>query len=1023
MALSRCLRTAFLGSLLWTTQVGAQVPTGTVTGRVVDATSQAPVSGAAVSVGRRAARTDADGRFTIAGVPAGTDTVRARLVGYAPATQAVAVVAGRTVAVDLTLTAQAVGLAEIIVTGYGEQRAGNITGAVTQLSSAEFNTGRVISPQQLIQSKVAGVQVVDNNEPGGGLSIRIRGATSINASSDPLYVIDGVPVGQGAGGGLSLVGRDALNAISPNDIESITVLRDASSAAIYGANAANGVVLITTKRGAGGGPQLEYTTTFSASSITRTPDMLNAAQFQAAVEQYADSDNVAQLQNANTNWFRQVSRTAYGQDHNLAFSGVGERMNWRVSLGHLDQKGIIGGTKTRRTSLGLSYGQSLLTDNRLDLRANLKFARAAYDFTPGGVLSMAAQMGPTQPVIDPTSPTGYYEWPGYQLRSADNPVATLDLATDRGTHLRSIGSVRGEYRLPFIEGLRATLNLGYDVGRADRVTFEPSIMHSQIKFGTDGRIYRNNQSQTNSVLETYLNYAKAVSALPGNIDVVAGYSYQQEHGEYPWIEATGLSTDALGTDGIPSATSVRNGLFVEDYKLISFFGRASYNINDRYLAAVSVRHDGSSRFGPGNAWGTFPSFSLAWRLSEEPFLRSVSWLSDLKVRASWAMTGNQAFGNYLQYSTYTVSDPQATVQFGNTFVPTIRPSAVDPNIHWEETRATNLGIDFGVSNQRLSGSVEWYTKKTNDLIFTVPIAAGTNFSNYATTNIGSMSNQGIELTLNARVREGRGRGLDWIATLTASHNTNELTSINPFGGTALAQQILVGGISGAVGQTIQILRPGEPINSFYVYRQLYDTVRSSPTFGRPLQGRYVDQPTVLDSVACGGATPAAGCVGLYRPDGVINENDLVPFKDPAPKWIFGLSSYLTYGRFDLSFTARAYLGNYVYNNVASSNGSADRLTDISPWNVHASFLETNFSTPQYQSDYYLEDASFLRMDNVAVGYALTYHGRPMRAFAAVQNAFTITGYNGVDPTAGLNGIDNNIYPRSRTFSAGLNLRF
>ena len=410
------------------------------------------------------------------------------------------------------------------------------------------------------------------------------------------------------------------------------------------------------------------------------------------------------------------------------------------------------------------------------------------------MLSNAAQMGPTQPISDATSTTGYYEFPNSP--SPNNPLAIQNLASDQGTNLRGIGNAHGVYTMPFLPALRANLNLGFDIARADRETFIPSALGSEQKTGRQGYFYRNNHSQTNSVLEAYLHYASPLNFLPGNVDLTGGYSYQQEHGEYPEFQALGLSTDLLGPDGVPAATTTQNRLFVEDYKLISFFGRLNYNFADRYLVGLSLRRDGSSRFGEDNAWGTFPSLAVAWRISGESFMQGFGALSDLKLRASRATTGNQAFGNYQQYSTYTVGDGQTQVQFGNTFVNTIRPSAVDPNIHWEETRATNLGLDFGLWDQRVTGTFDWYSKKTQDLIFTVPTAAGTNFSNYVTTNIGDMSNTGFELGLNAKLREGRDRRLAWTVTLTASHNRNELTSINPFSASATAQQIPVGNIAG-----------------------------------------------------------------------------------------------------------------------------------------------------------------------------------------------------------------------------------
>ena len=990
-------------TVLWMAPLRAQAPNGTIRGRVTDGATQQPISGVSVAVGSRSALSQTDGRYLITGVPAGTDSVRAKLIGYAPVTQIVTVAGGDTVVVDLTMSAQAIGLSEIVVVGYGEQRLGNVTGAVSQITEDEFNTGRIISPAELIASKAPGVQVVDNNEPGGGLTVRIRGATSVNASSDPMYVIDGMPVGTGAGGGLGVAGRDPLNTVNPNEIESITVLRDASAAAIYGANAANGVVLIQTRAARGSRTLFEYTGSASTSQITRRPDMLNASQFQTAVQTYAPQ-NVAQLGTANTDWFSQVDQAAFGQDHNFSVSGVSESQNWRLSLGYLNQDGIIGGTNTQRASLGVNYGQRFFSE-RLDLKTNLKLTRAAYDFTPGGVLSNAVQMGPTQPITDATA-TGYYEFPN--TPSPNNPVAIQSLASDQGTNLRSIGNVRGAYTMPFLPALRANLNLGFDIARADRETFTPRALGAEQKSGRNGNLYRNNQSQTNSVLETYLNYTSPLHFMPGTVDLTGGYSYQQEHGEYPEVNLSGLSTDLLGPDGVPTAVTTQNRLFVEDYKLISFFGRLNWNLNDRYLVALSLRRDGSSRFGEGNAWGTFPSLAAAWRISEESFMRGFGALSDLKIRASRASTGNQAFGNYQQYSTYTVGDGQTQVQFGNTFINTIRPSAVDPNIGWEETRATNVGLDFGFWNQRVSGTFDWYSKKTTDLIFTVPTAAGTNLSNYVTTNIGDMSNTGFELSLGANVLEGREpRSLAWNVTLTASRNTNELTTINPFSPSATAQQIPVGFVAGGVGTTIQVLRPGEPINSFLVYRHI-----------RGPNGLPVFTDTDGDGTVEN--------IEIYQDldgNGVINNADLRPFHSPAPDWIFGLSNYMTYGKFDVGFTLRAYTGNYVYNNVASNLGSYAEVTRASPFNLHASVLETDFTTPQYLSDYYVEDASFLRLDNITVAYTLNVRGQPMRLFGTAQNAFTITGYSGVDPTSGLNGIDNNIYPRSRTFTFGMNVQF
>ena len=985
--------TCALLALSWTAPLVAQQPTHTIRGRITDNSTQQPIVGVVVTVGGRSAITQSDGRYTITGVPGGSDLLHARLIGYQPANQPVMVAGDETVVVDVALTPSAVGLSAVVVTGYGVQRVGDITGSVTAVSDSQFNTGRVVSPQMLIQSKVAGVQVVDNNDPGGGLSLRIRGPTSVTASSEPLYVVDGVPLGTGSGGGLS-AGRDPLNFLNPNDIQDMTVLRDASAAAIYGTNAANGVVLIQTKAGRGTqGSQFEYNSSASASSVTRLPDMLSSSQFAAAVAQYAPG-RVDSLRGVNTDWFSKIDRTAYGQEHNFSFTNGGADNSYRLSVGYLKQDGVIRASSVDRVSLGFNYRQNL--SDRLNLRTGIRGSRTLDRFTPGDVLGNAAAMAPTQPVLDPTSATGYWDWRTTNA-APTNPLSILALASDRGTTWRSVGNASAEYKLPFLQGLTGNLNVGYDLTKADRTTFYSSTIASQVRQG-QGSFSLQNNSQGTSVLETYLGYAPAQEAGPGRINAVAGYSFTQSHAEYPRLDETGLSSNLLGPNGIPTAVNVRSTLFINDYKLISFFGRLNYNINDKYLAGLSLRRDGSSRFGPGNQWGTFPSVAVAWRLSQEPFMQGRWGLSDLKLRASWARTGNQSFGDYLAYSTYTYSDAQTQVQFGNTFTPTIRPSAVDENIHWEKTSAYNVGLDFGFSNQRYSGTIDWYTKNTSDLIFFIPIAAGTNLGNFITTNIGSMKNKGYELSLNADVLPRSGTAFSWTATITAAHNTNQLLSINP---NKSVTRVLTGNISGGVGNFVQELEPGVPVNSFWVYQQKYGA-NGKPIYSDTLTNMYVDR----------------------NGDGVINDSDRRPFHDPAPKWILGHSSYFTYKHFDGSFTLRAYLGNWVYNNVASSQGAYQNLTGSAmPSNLHRSVLTTGFIVPQYYSDYFVEDASFIRMDNITLAYGFTYRGQPLRLFSTVQNAFTLTGYNGVDPTSGLNGIDNNIYPRSRTFTTGLSVRF
>lgn len=986
-------------ALLSAIPVQAQTTTGTIRGRVIDAATQNPLAGVTVTFGRRIVATTASGRYEISGLPAGEGVINVKLLGYAPLSRPVTVPSGDAIVVDLALTTQAAVLTELVSVGYGEQRAATVTGAVTSVSSDEFNGGRIVSPQELIQNKVAGVQIVDNNEPGGGLSIRIRGATSVNASSEPLYVIDGIPLAGGAGTGGTL-GRDALNFLNPQDIESITVLRDASAAAIYGANGANGVVIITTKGGKRA-PSFEYSGTVSAQSQTRLPTVLNGDQFRAAVQEFAPT-NTQFVGTANTNWFDQVLQTGVGQEHNVAIAGAGTANDYRLSVNFLDQEGILKQTSVQRLALGLNYNQRLLQD-RLSLKFSIRGSRQKDDFTPGGVLGNAVQMSPSEAVFNPSSTTGFFDWPDDILTSPDNPAAILAFARDRGNTIRSVGNVQAQYSLPKLEGLTANLQMGYDVVRAERRQFRASILHDQQRGGGLGFFQDENLSQTNGGLETFLSYTSPKPVGPGTLALTGGYSYLETNSNFERLQVRELASDEFGINAVPDGEVQQPFFDPQDAKLISFFSRFNYNVGDKYIFAASLRRDGSSRFGEGNQWGTFPSVSAAWRLSEESILKGGPF-SDLKLRASWARTGNQSFANYQQYSTYTQSGPNARYQLDGQQVPTIRPSAADRNLKWEATRSVDVGLDFGFDNQRFSGSLDFYDKKTTDMIFFVPIAAGTNLSNFLTTNIGSMRNRGVELALRGLIKDGGRTGLSWSTDFTAALNNNELLEINPL--STGAQQILVGGIAGGVGSTIQILTPGQAINSFFVWQHrrdaagnpIYEDTNEDGTINE--QDLYVDQ----------------------NGDGTINQEDRRAFRNPAPKWIFGHSSYLTYGKFDLGFTLRAYLGNYVYNNVASSQGAYVELTRGRPYNLHASVLETGFVQQQLLSDYYVEDASFLRMDQATIGYNFKLRNQSARVFLTGQNLFTITGYSGVDPTAGLNGIDNNIFPRARTFTGGLSFR-
>jgi len=973
--------------------VEAQVATGRVTGRVLETASQGPLANVSVTVvgSTMGTYTRPDGGYVLSAVPAGSVKLRVARIGYVAKEVAVNVVGGQTYQVDITLDAVAAQLAAVVTTGYGTREARDRTGVVETVTEKTFNTGRIMSPEQLIQAKVAGVQVVDNNEPGGGISMRIRGGSSITSSNEPLFVVDGVPLQ--VGGGVS-AGRNPLNFLNPRDIESISVLKDASATAIYGSRGSNGVVLITTKAGQQG-TQVEYSSMYSSSQVIKDPELLNASQYTAAIAQYAP-ENVGKVGSSSTNWRDQIQRSAGGQEHNFAVSGGKDASRYRLSLSVLDQDGIVQGTTVQRLGGAINYSDRLF-DDRFEVKTSLKASRNNDKFTPGSVLGSATYFAPTQPVYK-TDGT-YFQWS--EPLGANNPVKDLADIQDNGTTFRSIANLETKYRFGFLEGLTGTVRGGYDFTQSSRVTFSPSSAQQDIESSRGGRFDKNNPRQNNSIFELFGNYAKRVDDWSSDVDLTAGYTYEYSNGDYPSFYAEKLTSDLLGPNGIPGAGVQQNFYNIQEAKLASFFARLNFTAKDKYLLTVSARRDGSSRFGPGNQWGTFPSFALAWRLIGEDFLKDNGVFSDLKLRYSWGVNGNQAFPNYLFLSTYSNANAQGQVQFGNQYVTPIRPTAVDPNIKWEETTSNNIGLDYGFWGNRVTGTIDVYTKKTEDLIFNVPVAAGTNLSNFVTTNIGNMENKGLELGLNARLIDKGTGGFRWDFNLAASTNSNKLLSINENAGGA--SRILTGNISGGVGTQIQVLEPGQPVNSFFVYRTKTDAS------GNPVMGDKTDIEMYVDQ----------------NGDGNINQDDRVAYKNPAPRWIFGHTSTMSYKGFDAAFTLRAYMGAYVYNNIASNMGNYQTLKGNAPGNLSASVLETGYTRPQYFSDVYVEDASFLRLDNLTLGYRFgkTRAWQAIRIFGGVQNAFTTSGYSGVDPLAGVNGIDNNIYPLARTFTTGINIFF
>lgn len=959
--------------------------------------------------------TDIDGNYKI--TVSEDATLVFSFVGYA--TQEIAV--GSRTVLDVGMGTDVTQLAEVVVVGYGQQDRGDVTGVIENVSEESFNRGAIVSPDALIAGKVAGVQITSNSgEPGGQSTVRIRGVNSINASSTPLYVIDGVPIDSDPHnpGGFEK-GRNALNFINPNDIESFTVLKDASAAAIYGSRAANGVIIITTKKGKAGTTKISYDGWASVANAVGKIDVLDGNQYREVAAAQAP-DRAELLLNANTDWQAKVLQQAIGQSHGLTMSGGTNNTTYRFSLGYLEQEGTLKGTRTERTSFGLNLNQSLLDDD-LTMDVNLKGSATSDEFTAkGGVLGTAVTFAPTQPVFDVNNQRfgGYWEWPQtFGLAVATNPISTLEQELREGQTYRSIGNIKMDYKLP-LEGLTATVNLGYDITRGERKRFTPISLRSQA---TDsGEVRRENITRVNKLIDAYLTYKTRLEGINSDLEVLGGYSWQDFRNEFPSSRSFTLSTDIFGVNNplVGSQLVVSNS--IQENRLIAFFGRVNFNLNSKYLFTFNLRRDGSSRFGPENQWAVFPSAAFGWRILDEDFISAGDVVSDLKLRVGWGVTGNQGIQNNLFLSTYRVGDLFTQYQFGNDFITTVRPGGADPAIQWEETTQFNVGLEYGLFNNRLTGSVEYYHKRTDELVFNIQVPAGTNLTNFITTNIGELENKGVELGLNAVVVDKA--DFRWDLSFNVARNKNKIIDLEA-PDDASFEGFETAGIRGGVGNRIQILTEGESALTYYVFKQKYGE----------------DGAPLVDGVDHNedGEINLADMYEDTDGDGDVDDFDRRNYKSPFPDYIFGLTSQIYLKNFDLSFTLRSNVGNYVYNNFASAEGNYNKvIADIVPGNMHTSVLETNFTTPQLFSDHYVENASFLRMDNITLGYTPKVFADKFNArfYVTVQNPFVITGYSGVDPEigdsgnenslrAGTFGVDNEVYPRSRIFIVGLSLNF
>ena len=986
----------------------AQSGTGTVSGQITD-TKKEGLPGVTVLIDGTSlgSSTNVDGTFTIAGVPAGPHTLVVSFVGYNSARQPITVVAGQTTRVATqALSENATALGEAVVIGYGTARKQDLTGAVEQVTTKQFVKGQVTNPEQLVQGKVAGVQITTSGgAPGAATQILIRGGSSLNASNQPLIVIDGVPVDNTGIAGAS----NPLSLINPNDIESITVLKDASSTAIYGVRASNGVILVTTKHGVVGDQfHVNVSTQMSLATAAKYVPVLTADQFRDVVNQYGTTGQKATLGTANTDWQKEIYRTAYTADNNVSFSGAAGVIPYRVSTGYLYQEGILKRNDLKRYTGSLNLSPVLLNGNlRLDL--NVKGSWIDNNFSNQGAIAAAVNFDPTQPVYQAGSPYGgYFEYndgTNPLPLATRNPVGLINQRNDRSTVKRSIGNLQVNYKLPFVSGLSINANVGYDIQRGNGTVTVPAdagayYTNGSVSGGARNGGYFNTYAQdlNNTIFEAYLKYEHVVG--PGKLDILGGYSFQKFDNRTYTINSSNSAADGVLVVPIPTLPSGLN--YYRDVNvLLGFYGRLNYNIGDKYLFTGTIRADNTSRFAEGHRTGYFPSGAVAWRLKGEEFLKNSTAISELKLRFGYGQTGQQDIGGFYPYFPgYSQSTSTAGYQFGNQYILTQRPNQYNPNITWERTTTYNLGLDYGFAGGRVYGSVDVYKRDTKDLLNFVNIPDLSGLSNAGNFNVGSLTNRGIEFISNLDLVKGD--KVNITVNFNATYNQNKLTQLTIYGGNS---DIMAGGISGGVGNTIQLQRVGYPSYAFYVNQQAYDTN------GKPLEGVYVDR----------------------NGDGTITSADRYLYKSPRPNWILGGGANASYRNFNLAFTLRANLGNYVYNNVRS-NSFYDQNSSGFVSNKTQEFLASRFTSAQYYSDYFMENGSFLRLQNVSLGYnfgELIKKGTSLSLTAAAQNLFLITNYKGLDPelnavgvgTTTTAGIDNTIYPRARTFTVGLNVGF
>ena len=941
--------------------------------------------------------TDFDGRFTLS-----VQNPNATLVFSYIGLQTKEVALNGRTNISVSLEEDSELLEDVIVIGYGTVKKNDLTGSVAAVKADQLNKGVVTSPTDLLKGKSAGVVLTSGDgAPGSSATIRVRGGSSLKASNDPLIVIDGLPVSNDGISGTS----SALSSINPSDIESFTVLKDASATAIYGSRASNGVIMITTKKGSKfdtGMPHIDVDFTSSISQNTKYVDVLSAGELKDLMAKTygADSEAYRLLTDAETNWQKEIFQLAQTYEANASVRGsVGNKHNYmpyRVSFGYLNQGGTLKTSKMSRETVSANLTPTLL-DEHLTVSLNAKLMNMDTRFANTDAIGQAVQYDPTKPVYDENGLNGYSWWNygrgTYDIANCNtmanqNPVALLNDKNDRSNAKRFIGNAQFDYKIHGFEDLRLNLNLGLDHTSSEgTVDVAPNTEQSFHNTKQSGSGYHTNYTQqhTDKTLEAYADYSHDFGK--AFFDLMGGYSWQHFYTEA--FNEQYMATDASRYLSDPKTDKT-------EYYLVSFFGRANFSFDNRYMITATLRRDGTSRFA-NNKWGLFPSVALGWNIKNEGILRDTDAISALKLRLSYGQTGQQDLqaGNYPTLATYTTNTNQSQYIFGNTWFFPIRPDGYNADLKWETTTTWNAGLDYGFAGGRIYGSIDAYKRFTKDLLNYTPVAAGANLTNFLNANIGDLENEGVEFELNAIPVETK--DWNWTVGFNVAYNKTTVTRLTSDDERPDYYGVTTGGISGGTGNTIQVHQTGQSPYSFFVYQQVYDTE------GKPIEGMYVDK----------------------NKDGKIDDADKYCYQKAAPDFTYGFNTHLSYKNWTLAASAHANVGNYVYNNIAS-NG--DLLTDLATNgfvnNRYRTAEEHNFKNfAQYQSDMYVQNASFLKLDNVTLSYLFNLKGRQsLSVFGTVQNVACLTAYKGIDPEI-YSGIDNNMYPRPRTYMLGLKYNF